>query len=110
MAGTLSSGGRRRGGIVGINVTPMVDVVLVLLVSTGVDERFFVEMARAGVLVNLVMWAFNLFPLPPLDGGRILVGLQVPKADTKAIKPFLDKLGYAYVDETRNPVYRLFLR
>jgi membrane-associated protease RseP (regulator of RpoE activity) len=27
------------------------------------------------VLVNLVMWAFNLFPLPPLDGGRILVGL-----------------------------------
>jgi len=21
------------------------------------------------------MWAFNLFPLPPLDGGRILVGL-----------------------------------
>ncbi|HQX67489.1 MAG TPA: site-2 protease family protein, partial [Ottowia sp.] len=24
---------------------------------------------------NLVMWAFNLFPLPPLDGGRILVGL-----------------------------------
>jgi len=40
-----------------------------------VDERFFVEMARAGVLVNLVMWAFNLFPLPPLDGGRILVGL-----------------------------------
>ena len=33
------------------------------------------HMVRAGVLVNLVMWAFNLFPLPPLDGGRILVGL-----------------------------------
>ena len=31
--------------------------------------------ARAGVLVNLVVAAFNLFPLPPLDGGRILVGL-----------------------------------
>ena len=27
------------------------------------------------MLVNLVMCAFNLFPLPPLDGGRILVGL-----------------------------------
>jgi Zn-dependent protease len=27
------------------------------------------------VLVNVVMFAFNLFPLPPLDGGRILVGL-----------------------------------
>jgi Zn-dependent protease len=46
-----------------------------VLLGTGVDERFFVEMARAGVLTNLVMWAFNLFPLPPLDGGRILSGL-----------------------------------
>ena len=50
-------------------------VLLVLLVGLGVEEQFFLAMARAGILVNLVMWAFNLFPLPPLDGGRILVGL-----------------------------------
>ena len=50
-------------------------IVLYLLAATGIDERFFIEMARAGVTVNLVMFAFNLFPLPPLDGGRILVGL-----------------------------------
>ena len=41
----------------------------------GVQEPFFIIMALAGVLVNLVMFAFNLFPLPPLDGGRILTGL-----------------------------------
>jgi Zn-dependent protease len=46
-----------------------------LLVWMGVSERFFLEMCKGGVLVNLVMWAFNLFPLPPLDGGRVLVGL-----------------------------------
>jgi Zn-dependent protease len=51
------------------------NLVLYVLAFSGIDERFFVEMARAGVLVNLVMFAFNLFPLPPLDGGRILVGL-----------------------------------
>ncbi len=50
-------------------------VVLYLLVALGVQERFFIEMCRAGMLVNVVMFAFNLFPLPPLDGGRILVGL-----------------------------------
>ena len=50
-------------------------VSLYLMLAAGIDERFFVEMARAGVLVNLVMFAFNLFPVPPLDGGRILVGL-----------------------------------
>jgi Zn-dependent protease len=50
-------------------------LVFTLLVGMGVNERFFLEMAKAGVLVNLVMWAFNLFPLPPLDGGRVVVGL-----------------------------------
>ncbi len=50
-------------------------LVLVALIGFGVEERFFVSMARAGILVNLVMCAFNLFPLPPLDGGRVLVGL-----------------------------------
>lgn len=48
---------------------------LYFMFAVGLDERFFLDMCRAGVLVNLVMFAFNLFPLPPLDGGRILVGL-----------------------------------
>ncbi|MBI3284522.1 MAG: site-2 protease family protein [Burkholderiales bacterium] len=43
--------------------------------SMDVNEEFFLQMARAGVLTNLVMFAFNLFPVPPLDGGRILVSL-----------------------------------
>lgn len=50
-------------------------VVFVVLSVMGVQERFFLLMAQAGILVNLVMWAFNLFPLPPLDGGRVLAGL-----------------------------------
>ena len=50
-------------------------VALVVMVGIGTQERFFIQMAQAGALVNLVMWAFNLFPLPPLDGGRILAGL-----------------------------------
>ena len=54
-------------------------LLLVVLVVSDMRERFFLEMARAGILTNLVMWAFNLFPLPPLDGGRILAGLLPPK-------------------------------
>ena len=49
--------------------------LLYLMVGAGVTEPFFIEMCQAGTLVNIVMFAFNLFPLPPLDGGRILVGL-----------------------------------
>jgi Zn-dependent protease len=50
-------------------------VLFYVLLSSGVEETFFLKMCQAGLLVNLVMFAFNLFPLPPLDGGRILVGL-----------------------------------
>ncbi len=50
-------------------------VALVLLHALGVREAFFLAMAQGGVLVNVVMFVLNLFPLPPLDGGRVLVGL-----------------------------------
>ncbi|MBL0946135.1 MAG: site-2 protease family protein [Hydrogenophaga sp.] len=50
-------------------------LLVYVLIALGVSERFWLDMGRAGVTVNLVMFAFNLFPLPPLDGGRILVGL-----------------------------------
>lgn len=50
-------------------------ILLYLAIGTGVNERFLIEMCKAGMLVNVVMFVFNLFPLPPLDGGRILVGL-----------------------------------
>jgi len=43
------------------------------------------------------------------DYGRVLVGMQVPHHDKKALKIFLDKLGYRYWDESDNPAYCLFL-
>lgn len=50
-------------------------VLLVCLASAQVSEPFFLEMASAGVSVNAAMCVFNLIPIPPLDGGRVLTGL-----------------------------------
>jgi len=50
-------------------------LLYVVYTDFGVSEKFFLAMCKAGVLSNVVMFAFYLFPLPPLDGGRIVVGL-----------------------------------
>jgi Zn-dependent protease len=47
----------------------------VIILGIGIQEPFLTSMAKAGVLWNISLLVFNLFPLPPLDGGRILAGL-----------------------------------
>lgn len=41
--------------------------------------------------------------------GRVLAGLQVPPDDERDFAAFLDRLGYVWIDETRNPANELFL-
>jgi Zn-dependent protease len=71
-------------------------LVLVGLIAAGVNETFFIKMAQGGVLVNLVMWAFNLFPLPPLDGGRVLAGL-LPNGAAQNFLARIEPFGFFIV-------------
>lgn len=41
--------------------------------------------------------------------GRVLVGMQVPPSDSREFSAFLNRVGYAYAEETGNPAYGLFL-
>jgi threonine dehydratase len=83
------------------------------------DERLFrfVFPERPGALMRFLSsmhpgWNISLFHYrnQGADYGRILVGVQVPPQDAKAFSTFLETLAYPVVEETANPVYRLFLR
>jgi threonine dehydratase len=83
------------------------------------EERLlrFVFPERPGALMKFLAamrpgWNISLFHYrnQGADYGRILVGIQVPKADDKAFAGFLSSLGYPFIEETHNPVYQLFLK
>ena len=50
-------------------------VFAALLVFFQVNEPYPHKVAQAGVLTNLLFFAFNLVPIPPLDGGRVLTSI-----------------------------------
>jgi threonine dehydratase len=71
---------------------------------------------RPGALMNFLNkmsagWNISLFHYRNhgADTGRVLVGMQVPPQDMQAFAAFLKNLGYQFVDESKNPAYRLFL-
>jgi len=83
------------------------------------DERIyrFQFPERPGALMRFLAsmhpeWNITLFHYrnQGADYGRILIGIQVPEADRLALRDFTAALDYPYVDETENPIYRLFLR
>jgi threonine dehydratase len=71
---------------------------------------------RPGALLRFLSrmrtdWNISLFHYRNhgADYGRVLVGMQVPGDEMPEFRRFLGTLGYPWVDESRNPAYRLFL-
>ncbi|HWR95868.1 MAG TPA: threonine ammonia-lyase, biosynthetic, partial [Arenimonas sp.] len=72
---------------------------------------------RPGALMRFLSamdpgWNISLFHYrnQGADYGRVLVGIQVPQSERQAFKQFLTGLGYPFVDESQNALYRLFLK
>ena len=67
---------------------------IVITLDASEPTYFLASVAEAGIFVNALLMVFNLFPLLPLDGGRILMGL-LP-----------DRLAYSF---SRTEPYGMFI-
>lgn len=47
-------------------------ILAIFFISTGTNSELIIRLLRIGMLLNLILAFFNLFPIPPLDGSHIL--------------------------------------
>ena len=87
------------------------------------DERIFrfVFPERPGALLRFLQtlasshsppWNVSMFHYRNYasDTGKVLCGIQVKEEQREEFALFLQQLGYPYVEETDNPVYKTFLK
>ena len=107
---------------------PLANVFMVIfwalflkIVSFAVSDlnlaKGLMAMGEAGVIINLVLFVFNLFPIPPLDGSKVLAGFVPPSISDilDRIEPYgffivMGLLYFGVLSAVMNPIISFFLR
>ena len=59
----------------GVNLLMAIGWLIIVAIANTLNIPFLEFMGGAGIFVNLLLAIFNLLPIPPLDGGRVISSL-----------------------------------
>jgi len=90
---------------------------LAALVSDVNIAKGLIAMGNAGIIINLVLFIFNLFPIPPLDGSKVLAGIVPPPVSDilDKIEPYgffivMGLLYFGVLNTIMNPIIGFFIQ
>jgi Zn-dependent protease len=59
----------------GANLVMAIGWLFVAILSINMNMPIMLKMAGAGIFINILLAVFNLLPIPPLDGSRVISAL-----------------------------------
>lgn len=68
-------------------------IPLRFIYAAGMDAGFFTPFLEFFVRINLVLMVFNLIPIPPLDGSKVLFAFLNPRTVWQ-VRPVLEQYGF----------------
>jgi len=90
--------------------------LVTLVVSDLNIAKGLMAMGQAGIIINLVLFVFNLFPIPPLDGSKVLSGflprsaaLMMDKIEPYGFFIVVGLLYFGILGTVMNPIISFFM-